>query len=130
MYFTNGYLSDTFGVSKKLDGYSSLEDSINFFMSDNAKISPTEQELEIRRIEEAKVEQANLASRREADVKRGQLDAQAKERRLDILLQVGLAFGSLVAYDVWYRRGLKFEETGVLRSPWIKNLVSRMFPRK
>jgi len=82
------------------------------------------------RIEEAKIDQASVESDRDIALKQKQLEDQAKERKINIGLQLGLAFSSLLAYDAWYRRGLKFEETGVIRSPWIKNLVSRMFPKK
>ena len=82
------------------------------------------------RIEEAKIEQERAHNNRDIELRRVQLESQAKDRRVNVGLQIGLSMASLVAYDLWYRRGLKFEETGVIRSPWIRNLVSRMFPKK
>ena len=100
MYFTDGYLSDTFGVSKKLDGYSSLEDSINFFMSDNAKISPTEQELEIRKIEEAKaIEKASKKTSRKKSTTSDNIPTVVDTTQMPA---VSPAAGSVVSYATSY----------------------------
>lgn len=82
------------------------------------------------RIEEAKIEQANFAAICEKEAKEAQVDSQAKDRWFNIALQVGLAIGGWVAYDIWNRRGLKFEETGTITSPMTRNLLSRMLPKK
>lgn len=59
-------------------------------------------------------------------------EAEHKSRNLDrwvnIGLQVGLAVLSIVSYDIWNRRGLKFEETGTITSPHTRNLLSKMLP--
>lgn len=52
------------------------------------------------------------------------------DRMINIGLQVGLAVGGWLVYDIWHRRGLKFEETGTITSPWTRNLVSKMTPKK
>lgn len=80
------------------------------------------------KIEEAKVEQAKCEKREELDTRWAQIDAQAKDRWINIGVQIGLTIASLVAYDVWYRRGLKFEETGSITAPMTRNLLSRMLP--
>ena len=36
----------------------------------------------------------------------------------------------IVAYGMWYRKGLKFEETGTVTSPMTKNLIAKMLPKK
>lgn len=36
----------------------------------------------------------------------------------------------LVAYGIWYHKGLKFEETGTVTSAMTKNLIARMLPKK
>lgn len=36
----------------------------------------------------------------------------------------------IVAYGVWYHKGLKFEETGTVTSTMTKNLIARMLPKK
>lgn len=53
-----------------------------------------------------------------------------KDRLFSMLTQVGIAVGGWICYDVWHRRGLKFEETGIVTSHWTRNLMSRMIPKK
>lgn len=59
-------------------------------------------------------------------------EAQHKSQKLDRWINFGLVTGQLiitiVAYDIWNRRGLKFEEEGTIRSPHTKNLLSKMLP--
>lgn len=45
-------------------------------------------------------------------------------------VQVGLAVGGWIAYSIWYHKGLKFEETGTIGNGMLKNLQSKMFPKK
>lgn len=47
-----------------------------------------------------------------------------------IVAETGVIITSLACYNGWYRTGLKFEETGSLSSPWVKNLVNKMLPGK
>lgn len=53
-----------------------------------------------------------------------------KDRIVNAFTQVGIAVGSWLMYDIWHRRGLKFEEVGMVNSQWTKNLMSKMFPRR
>lgn len=55
---------------------------------------------------------------------------EKKDRWFNIALQVGLTTMSLVAYNAWYNRGLKFQETGSFTDPMTRNLISRMLPSK
>lgn len=62
--------------------------------------------------------------------KREQLSDQGIERyfrygamALELVLPI-------VAYGIWYRIGLKFEETGTVTSAMTKNLIVRMLPKK
>lgn len=55
---------------------------------------------------------------------------EKSDRFFNIGLQVGLAVMSLVAYNAWYNRGLKFQETGSFTDPMTRNLISRMLPGK
>lgn len=82
------------------------------------------------KIEEAKIEQSKVERSEDMDLKQTQLKSQAFERWLNIGVQVGLAIGGWIAYDVWNRRGLRFEETGTITSHMNRNLFSRMLPRK
>lgn len=59
-------------------------------------------------------------------------EAQHKSQNLDRWISFGLAAGqvlvTIIAYDIWNRRGLKFEETGTVNSPHTRNLLSKMLP--
>ncbi len=62
--------------------------------------------------------------------KREQLSDQGIERyfrygamALELILPI-------MAYGIWYHKGLKFEETGTVTSPMTKNLIARMLPKK
>lgn len=89
------------------------------------------------KIEETKVEQANVEANekrvmndRDWLAKQEQLDSQIKDRWINVAVQVGLALSSLIAYNCWFKRGLRFEETGTVTSPMTKNLISKMLPKK
>ena len=75
------------------------------------------------RIEEAKIGQT-------ADEKQKQLASQALDRWINVGAQVGVALLSLLAYNAWYNRGLRFEETGTVTSHMTRNLMSRLLPKK
>lgn len=75
------------------------------------------------KIEEAKIEQAD-ADRQEL------ARSQKLDRWVSVGLQVGITLLGVISYDHWYRRGLKFEETGSINSPMTRNLLSRMIPKK
>jgi hypothetical protein len=66
----------------------------------------------------------------ETSLKYEQLRSQSWDRWINVGLQVGLTVMGLVAYNCWYNRGLKFEETGSITSPMTRNLLSRMLPKK
>lgn len=71
---------------------------------------------------------------KDIELRKAQLEAQLDEQKLDrwvnLGMQVGLAMLSIVAYDIWNRRGLKFEETGTITSPMTRNLLSKMLPKR
>ena len=66
----------------------------------------------------------------ELELRKAQLDEQKLDRWVNLGMQVGLAMLSIVAYDIWNRRGLKFEETGTITSPMTRNLLSKMLPKR
>lgn len=82
------------------------------------------------RMEEAKIEQAKCEKQDELDAKWAQIDQSKLDRWINVGLQIGLTAASLIAYDVWFKRGLRFEETGTIRTPMTRNLLSRMLPGK
>ena len=66
----------------------------------------------------------------ELALKRTQIREQKLDRWIAMGVQIGLALIGILAYDGWYRRGLKFEETGSVTSPMTRNLISKMLPKK
>jgi hypothetical protein len=66
---------------------------------------------------------------RELKLKEGQLREQSWDRWINVGLQIGLTLVGIVAYDIWNRRGLRFEETGSITSPQTRNLYSKMLPK-
>lgn len=69
-------------------------------------------------------------NRKEEDFRAEQLKEQKTDRFVNIGLQVGLTILGIVSYDIWNRRGLKFEETGTITSPMTRNLFSKMLPKR
>lgn len=82
------------------------------------------------RIEEIKLKQAEAENAEDRTLKQKQLVSQAWDRWVNVGVQIGLSTMGLIAYDIWYRRGLRFEETGTIGAPMTRNLISRMLPRK
>ena len=93
------------------------------------KIDEIEAEAKRNEIRE-RLELEKKAKDEERELKVIQRADANKDRWINIAVQVGLAVAGWVAYDIWYRRGLKFEETGTVTSPWMRNLMSKMQPRK
>lgn len=95
------------------------------------KLRIEEAKLEVDRLDKAKQRENEQTERlTELGFKSDQLKAQKLDRWVNVGLQVGLALGGWIAYDIWNRRGLKFEETGTITSPMTRNLISRMLPKK
>lgn len=88
--------------------------------------------IEERKVEQTKIETQNkeIESDRDWETKLAQLRSQKLDRWINVAVQVGLTVGSLVAYNVWFNRGLKFEETGTITSPMTRNLLGRLLPKK
>lgn len=104
--------------------------ALNIGADDRADLIEELNQLYKLRIEEAKIEQARLEKYEEKEMKQAQLKSQSLDRWVNIGLQVGLTLASLIAYNIWFNRGLKFEETGTVASPMTRNLMSKMLPRK
>lgn len=82
------------------------------------------------RIEEEKIEQELAISARDEAMKQAELESRARDRLFNIGLQIGLTGLSLIAYNAWLNRGLKFQETGTFTDPMTRNLLSRIIPIK
>ena len=83
------------------------------------------------RVEEAKIEQIKTEKLSELKVKQSQLEGQAKDRKINLMLQIGqmsLTIGSWIAFSIWQRREQKFEMNGTPTTPMFRNLLSKMTP--
>lgn len=108
-----------------------LEDAIANSLDDLTVMSGDEKTQEVKnltelynlKIEESKIEQAEAERLTQAR-------AQKIDRWVNVVIQVGVTLLGVISYDRWYRRGLKFEETGTIGSPMTRNLLSRMIPKK
>lgn len=62
------------------------------------------------------------------------LKAEQNQKKLDRIFNAaingGIAIGGWICYDIWSRRGFKFEQTGSVSTPWLRNLISKMLPGK
>lgn len=92
------------------------------------------------RLSENKAETAQIENqaRMELDTKKveNEIDDDKVKRKganldrwISLGLQIAIPLGTFIAYDIWHRRGLKFEETGTITSPWTRNLMSKMTPK-
>ena len=82
------------------------------------------------KLDEIEAETRRQESENEKELKEAQRKDANKGQWISIAVQVGLAVAGWVCYDIWHRRGLKFEETGTVTSPWTRNLMSNMKPRR
>lgn len=86
----------------------------------------------------AETDQIENQARMELDTKKveNEIDSDKVKRKganldrwISLGLQIAIPLGTFIAYDIWHRRGLKFEETGTITSPWTRNLMSKMTPK-
>ena len=87
-------------------------------------------ELHEARIEEMKIEQSRKERLRDERSRIDQRQFQKFDSVLKAGTQAGLMIGSWLVYDGWFRRGLLFETKNTVGSPWTRNLINRMFPKK
>lgn len=87
-------------------------------------------QLHAMRVEEAKIEQADNQRLDDVEVKKAQLKSQAKDRWVNFGVQGVLTIGGWLLYGHFFNKGLEFERTGTVRSPWMRNLISKVLPRK
>lgn len=101
---------------------------------------------DIAKLYRLKLEQDKIEAELEDSRNRHELEKEAKDdervsreeqrkgvnldRVINVGLQVLTVVGGWIAYDIWHRRGLKFEETGSVTSPFTRNLMTKMLPKK
>lgn len=82
------------------------------------------------KLKEAQAADEAAARERELQLKEAQLDDQ----KIDRLVRAGIAMVEiglpLVCYGHWFRKGLKFEETGSITSSMMRNLINKFKTKK
>lgn len=102
---------------------------------DEEKIDVDADEKYNRRVMEDEHHQTDVEMRKdeiitERNLKQNAINEQRKDRWITAGTTLITTVLGLVAYNTWFRKGLKFEETGTITSPIIKNLLSKMIPSK
>lgn len=93
-----------------------------------------EMEREQHRADEAlkKSQAADEAAARNRDIQLK--EAQMEDQKIDRLVRTGIAMVEiglpLVCYGHWFRKGLKFEETGSITSSMMRNLINKFKTKK
>ena len=94
----------------------------------NRRIMENEQYQHEAGIKEKQIADEEEFRKRELRIKGSQIWTNLAISMIGAGVQIGLAYAGFKAYDAWYTRGLKFEETGMVSSPMLKNLQSKMLP--
>lgn len=96
----------------------------------NQRIAENERHQLDGQLKEKQIDGDSELRERELEIKKEQMKEQSKDRWFNLGIQVGTVLIGIIAYDRWFKRGLKFEETGSITAPMTKNLLSRMLPQK
>ena len=107
------------------DDKNEIDDNEKF----NRRTMDNEQRVIDAELKEKQIDTDIEIRERELELKEEQLREQSWDRWINVGLQVGLTVIGIVAYDIWNRRGLRFEETGSITSPQTRNLYSKMLPK-
>ena len=117
-----------------------LDEEIETEIQDLAELEPGSEEkskaiegvtkLYRLKLDEIEAETRRKESENERELKEAQRKDSNRAQWISVAVQVGLAVAGWVCYDIWHRRGLKFEETGTVTSPWTRNLMSNMKPKR
>lgn len=81
-------------------------------------------------LKKSQAEGEAAARERDLKLKEAQLDDQKTDRLMRAgiaMLEIGLP---LVCYGHWFRKGLKFEETGSITSSMMRNLINKFKTKK
>ena len=65
----------------------------------------------------------------EEQLRKEQMRLETRKFWFDLGVNVGMGLLGIFAYNFWYHKGLKFEETGTVTSGMIRNLQSKMLPK-
>lgn len=88
--------------------------------------------IEEKRIELEHLKEDNRATdqERSSEMKLIEISHSRHDTIIRVLADIGIAGAGMLAYDRWFRRGLLFERTGSVGSPWVKGLITKMIPKK
>ena len=86
-------------------------------------------------VRENEIKKSQLDEQIKADVqdeqyKRSQLDEQVKDRYFKLGIAAAELLIPIMFYDIWMRKGFKFEETGTYTSTTFRGLFNRFRPTK
>ena len=107
------------------DDKNEIDDNEKF----NRRAMDNEQRVIDAELKEKQIDTDIEIRERELEIKEQQLREQSWDRWINVGLQIGLTVIGIVAYDIWNKRGLRFEETGSITSPQTRNLYSKMLPK-
>lgn len=88
--------------------------------------------LDEQKIRNAELDAMDKKSVDEAQIRVKELEIQDKkrERWCTALLQVGLTAAGWLVYTAWMREGFDFEKENTVRSPWLRNVIGKMGPKR
>lgn len=88
------------------------------------------------KLEEDKLEAEKKKAEEQGRIEAAKLEADKKKARdqkifnwVSIGAQGVSTAAMIIAYNVWLNKGYRFEETGTIRSPHLRNLVGRILPK-
>lgn len=91
------------------------------------------EELKVENESKFKSEQLRIEEDKNSNerfIKLDQINSEKLETFINAAVTIGSGVGSWLLYRKCFRDGLKFEETGSLTSPWMRNLISKLIPKK
>ena len=91
------------------------------------KLRIEEEKIDCTKMENARQE---TSAEQEANLRLEQLKSQKFDRIINTALQAGITIGEWTLYGLAFYAGLKFEEIGTIRTPWMRNLIGMITPKK
>lgn len=96
-------------------------------MEDGSKEKATEVE-NLKKLYEIKMSEIECDN--DYDVKMNQIVTDIQKNKKDRWIKIGLGAAEIlipaISFGIFFNKGLKFEETGVVRSGFMRNLIGKM----
>lgn len=112
-------------IKTLLDGKEKSEAISN--LTELYKLRIEEEKIDCTKMETARQE---TVAEQEANLRLEQLNSQKFDRIVNTALQAGITIGEWTLYGLAFYAGLKFEELGTIRTPWMRNLIGMITPKK